>query len=183
MRQSGRMVIVLVVVGMISGLFLAGVYNYTAPLIKENEKKALEEGIYKVLPDASRYTVIAKDGITLYHGLDAQDRVVGYAFEAEGYGYQGVIKIMAGIDPQLHRLTGMEVLQSSETPGLGAEIAHDPFKSQFRGLAVLPNIIFTKDKAMQDNEIEAITGATISTRAVVEILNKEIAKIREIFKK
>jgi electron transport complex protein RnfG len=56
---------------------------------------------------------------------------------------------------------------------------NEPFKKQFRSLSVLPKITFTKNKTTQKNEVQAITGATISTKSVVEILNKEIARIRE----
>lgn len=183
MKNAVRMILVLVIVGAVSGGVLVCVYNYASPLIEKNEKKALEEAIYKILPQAKSYSEITKDGIVLYKGVDEKGNVVGYAFKAKGFGYQGEIEIIAGIDAELKELKGMEVLESTETPGLGAEITNEPFKKQFHGLSVLPNITFTKDKVTQENEIQAITGATISTRAVVEILNKEIARIRAVFNK
>lgn len=175
------MILVLVIVGVISGGALVCVYNYASPLIERNEGKALREAIYKVLPEAKSFHEITKDGIVLYEGLDDKGNVVGYAFKAKGFGYQSEIEIIAAIDADLQELRGMEVLESLETPGLGAEIANEPFKRQFRGLSVLPKIIFTKEKVTQKNEIQAITGATISTQAVIKILNKEIARIREVF--
>lgn len=183
MRNAVRMILVLVVVGLISGGALVCVYNYASPLIESNKAKELEESIYKVLPEAVEYNRIEKDGIVLYEGIDGRDKVIGYAFKAKGVGYQGEIEIIAAIDVKLKELKGMEVLESSETPGLGAEIANEPFKSQFRSLFVLPKITFTKGKVSEKNEIQAITGATISTKAVVEILNKEIARIRTVFNK
>jgi len=178
MKNAVKMILVLVVVGIFSGGVLVAVYNYASPLIEENDATALDEAIYRVLPEAESYKTIEKEGITLYEGLDGEGRVAGYAFKASGFGYQGVIDIIAAADTELKSLKGMEVLESSETPGLGAEITNEPFKKQFRGLSVLPDITFTKDKVTRDNEIQAITGATISTRAVVEILNKEIARVR-----
>lgn len=183
MRSAIKMMLVLVIVGAISGGALVCVYNYASPLIEKNEKKTLREAIYKILPEAKSYNEITKDGITLYEGLDEKGDVAGYAFKAKGFGYQGEIELIAGIDVGLKELKGMEVLESTETPGLGAEIINEPFKKQFHGLSVLPNITFTKDNVTQENEIHAITGATISTRAVVEILNKEIARIRTVFNK
>ena len=182
MKNAVRMISVLVIVGAISGGALVSVYNYASPLIAKNEEKALKEAIYKVLPEAKSFHEITKDGIVLYEGLDDKNKVVGYAFKAKGFGYQGEIEIIAAIDVDLQELKGMEVLESSETPGLGAEIANEPFKKQFRGLSAFPKIMFTKGKVSQKNEIQAITGATISTRAVVEILNKKIARIREAFR-
>ena len=178
MKNAIKMVLVLVVVGLVSGGALVSVYNYANPLIEKNKEKELREAIYKVLPEAVSYNEIEKD--SLYEGIGERGNVIGYAFIAEGNGYQGKIQIIAGIDTKLEKLKGIEVLESSETPGLGAEITNEPFKKQFRGLSVLPGITFTKGKITQNNEIQAITGATISTRSVVEILNKEIARIREV---
>jgi len=181
MKSSIKMMTVLIVVGLVSGGALVGVYNYAGPLIEKNETEALEESIYSVLPGAVGYNIVEKDGLTLYEGADKRGRTVGYAFEAKGFGYQGEIRLMAGVDAALTELLGMEVLKSSETPGLGAEITHEPFKKQFRELSVLPEIIFTKGRAERANEIQAITGATVSTKAVVEILNKEITRVRGAF--
>lgn len=182
MKNAVKMISVLVIVGVFSGGVLVSVYNYASPLIESNEAKALEEAIYKVLPDAKSYNEVTKDTITYFEGVDEKGGVVGYAFKASGFGYQGAIEIIAAVDTELRRLKGMEVLESSETPGLGAEIMNEPFKKQFRGLSVLPGITFTKERITQDNEVQAITGATISTRAVVEILNKEIARVRRAIK-
>ncbi|MBL7071857.1 MAG: RnfABCDGE type electron transport complex subunit G [Candidatus Omnitrophica bacterium] len=179
MNNAVRMILVLIIVGIFSGGVLVSVHNYANPLIADNEDKALKDAVYKVLPDAKNFRKITKNGITLYEGLNKRGEVVGYAFKAGGFGYQGEIEMIAAIDPDLKELKGMEVLGSSETPGLGAEITNEPFKKQFRGLSVLPEITFTKEKATGRNEIQAITGATISTRAVVRILNKEIGRIRE----
>ena len=178
MRNAIRMILVLVVVGLVSGGALVCVYNYANPLIEKNKEKELKEAIYKVLPEAVSYNEIEKD--ILYEGIGKRGRVIGYAFIAEGNGYQGKIRIIAGIGVELKKLKGIEVLESSETPGMGAEIIEEPFKKQFRGLSVLPKITFTKSKVTKTNEIQAITGATISTRSVVEILNKEIARIKEV---
>ena len=177
------MILVLVIVGLVSGVVLVSVYNYASPLIQRNEENALKEAIFKVLPGISDYNELKKDGISLYEGVDREGKVSGYVFIAEGNGYQGPIKIIAALDGDLSRLTGIEILESSETPGLGAEITKEFFKEQFRNLMILPKITFTKGVVSKPNEIQAITGATISTRAVVEILNDEIGKIRDVFGK
>ena len=183
MKNAVKMILVLVGVGLVTGGALVCVYNYAGPPIERNKEKELQENIYKVLPEAVRYNEVEKDGITLYEGVDKNGRVIGYAFKAKGYGYQGEIVLIAAVDAGLKELKGMEVLESLETPGLGAEIANEPFKGQFRGLSVLPGITFTKGSPSKKNEVQAITGATISTKSVVEILNKEIARIRAAFGK
>ena len=101
----------------------------------------------------------------------------------EGNGYQGLIKMVVGVDSQIKTMKGMEVLESQETPGLGAEIAVDPFKAQFSGLPITHQIEYVKnEKPTEPYEIEAITGATISSRAVVNILNKKIEQVRKEIK-
>ena len=180
MNRSVKMIVVLGVVSLLSGASLAFMYKYATPLIYANQKRALEEAIFNVIPNAARYESIERDSETFFEVYDSRNKMLGYAFIAEGNGYQGKIQIIAGIDTKLEKLKGIEVLESSETPGLGAEITNEPFKKQFRGLSALPQITFTKGKVTQNNEIQAITGATISTRSVVGILNKEITRIREV---
>jgi electron transport complex protein RnfG len=177
MKNAFKMILVLVVVGLVSGGALVSVYNYASPLIEKNKEKELKEALDKVLPGAV-YKEIESGRI--YEGRDKRGRLIGYAFIAEGNGYQGKIKIIAGIDTGLKNLKGIEVLESSETPGLGAEIMNEAFKSQFRGLSILPEISFTKGEVSKKNEVQAITGATISTRSVVEILNKEIEYLKGV---
>lgn len=83
------------------------------------------------------------------------------------------------MDSAITKMTGMEVLESQETPGLGAEIAGD-FRKQFSGLSVARDIEYVKNKKPEEPyQIESITGATISSRAVVSMLNKRIEEIRK----
>ena len=90
---------------------------------------------------------------------------------------------MAGIKPNLESISGIEILESQETPGLGQEITKEEFKSQFRSLSALPEITYVKNKKpTRPNEIQAITGATVSSSAVCSILNEKIAKIRKALK-
>ena len=179
MKNSVRMVVVLVAVGLVSGSVLVCVYNYASPIIKDNEEKALKEAIFRVLLEAETYQEITIEGVTVYKCLDRDGDNIGYAFTASGNGYQGKIELMAALDKDLRRMGGIEILESSETPGLGSEIGEPFFKAQFRGLSVMPRITFTKGPLSEDNQIQAITGATISTRAVVEILNRKIEKVRK----
>ena len=111
----------------------------------------------------------------------AENKVAGYAFIAEGNGYQGIIKLIIGVDPKFTEIKGMEVLESQETPGLGAEIAGSKFRKQFENLPITQKIEYVKNqKPTKPNQIEAITGATISSRTVVNILNERIAVVRKV---
>lgn len=183
MNISAHMIIVLTVVCLFSGLSLVYMNQYAEPLIKINAEKATQEAIFKVLPDVKNVETIERGERVIFKGLNEEGELVGYAFVAEGSGYQGIIKIMVGIDSELGKLTGIDILESVETPGLGAKITEDNFKRQFSGVSVLPAIDYVKGKKPENpNEIQAITGATVSSRSVVNILNATIKEVKEIVK-
>ncbi|OGW75102.1 MAG: hypothetical protein A2Z72_05650, partial [Omnitrophica bacterium RBG_13_46_9] len=146
MRKTFQMIFVLTFVGLISGAALAFIYRYANPLIIENQKNETEQAIFKIFPDGKSYNTKTVKGEDLFTVKDKDNASLGYAFLAEGYGYQGTISIMAGIKLDLETLVGIEILESQETPGLGQEITQDKFKSQFKGLKTSPEITYTKDK-------------------------------------
>ncbi|HJN02651.1 MAG TPA: FMN-binding protein [Nitrospinota bacterium] len=178
-----KMLVVLTTIGLVSGGSLAGVYKKSFPLIEKHRLEALKKAIFDVLPEAKSYKELEKDGLKAYQGLDDKNNPVGIAFEAEGNGFQAKIVMMVGIDNQFKKLKGMKVLYQIETPGLGNKIEFDDFRNQFKGLSVKPQIGYVKNKKPdKPNEIQAITAATISSVAVVKILNKEIKKMSGTYK-
>ncbi len=181
---AAKMVIVLTAVGVISGWTLAVVYKRAAPKIEQQRLKTLKEAIFTVLPQAKDYRREEKDGLVIYRGLDGEGKPVGMAFEVEGPGFQAKIYLMIGLDNRLEKLLGMQVLDSVETPGLGGNITNPEFKDQFRGLTIKPKITYIKNRnpAMpkKPGEIDAITGATISSKAVVDMINTGIAKVLKV---
>ncbi|EGV52918.1 FMN-binding protein [endosymbiont of Riftia pachyptila] len=96
----------------------------------------------------------------------------------EGPGFQDTIKLLYGYLPEQRKIVGMEILDSRETPGLGDKIFKDKdFVANFDGLAVDPQIkAVKKGSKSAPYEIDAITGATISSKAVVRIINGAHAK-------
>lgn len=173
-----NMISALVIVGMISGYALVYVYKYATPKIEENIEKETKKAISSIFPG----TVTIEEDKDMFKAIDAKGKISGYAFLAEGNGYQGKIKLIAGMDKAMKKLAGFEVLESQETPGLGAEIGKEDFTEQFRGLPLKKKIEYVKNqKPTKDNQIEAITGATISSRAVVNMLNKKIDEIKKRF--
>ncbi|MFQ5867318.1 MAG: RnfABCDGE type electron transport complex subunit G [bacterium] len=186
MSPATKMVIVLTVVGAVSGGTLVKVYKRVAPLIEQQRLKRLKEAIFTVLPEAKDYRVEERNGLVIYRGLDGEGNLVGTALEVEGPGFQGKIELMLGLDSQMEKLLGIEVLESVETPGLGGKITTQEFKEQFKGLAVTPKITYIRNRnpatPKKPGEIDAITGATISSAAVVDMLNKEIAMVSEALK-
>jgi electron transport complex protein RnfG len=174
------------VAGLCSGLTLAGVFLITLPMIERNRAEAIERAIYKVLPGASsRVAFVVRDGNltrfeeagipkeeAVFAGFDESGAPLGFAIPAQGPGFQDTIKLLYGYDPKRRRVVGMEVLESKETPGLGDKIFKDmEFVGAFRDLAVEPEVVVTKKGSTRDNEVDAISGATISSQAVVRIIN------------
>lgn len=178
-----KMLVVLTAIGLISGGSLAGVYKAASPLIEKNRIEELKKAIFEVLPEAKSYKELENNGLLVYQGLDDDNKPVGIAFEAEGSGFQAKIKMMVGIDNEFDKLKGMKVLYQIETPGLGNKIEFDSFRDQFKGLSVHPEIGYVKNrKPDKPNDIQAITAATISSVAVVKIINKEIKRVSKAFK-
>jgi electron transport complex protein RnfG len=174
--------------GMCSGLVLVGVYLATKPTIDRNRAEALQAAIFEVLPGAeSRKAFVlegsklkelpegaeAPKGETVYAGYDKSGAMIGFAIPAEGPGFADIIEMIYGVDPKKRKVVGMKVLKDLETPGLGDKIRKDDkFVGAFKDLPVDPKIVAVKGGKSSPNEIDAITGATISSDAVVSIINK-----------
>lgn len=172
-----KMIAALVAVGVLSALVLSMVYSYSIPRIRENTERALYEGIKNIFPEASDIEKTGHDGV--FKVMNSQAEFLGYAFTAEGNGYQGLIKVIGGVDPAIQEMKGLEILESQETPGLGAEIAGD-FKQQFSGLKVSTGIVYVRNiEPEKDGEVQAITGATISSRAVVNMLDDRLKEMKK----
>jgi electron transport complex protein RnfG len=192
-REAARMLSTLGIAGFCSGLALVGVYLVTAPRIAQNRAEALEAAIFQVLPGAkSREALSLRGGElapvetpgagaaaedTVYAGYDEAGTRIGFAIPAEGPGFQDTIKLIYGYDPDRGRIVGMQVLESRETPGLGDKIIKDEaFVENFRDLAVAPKVVVVKRGRTSDNQVDAISGATISSNAVVKIINEANAR-------
>ncbi len=183
MKKSHHMILALSLVGILSSGALVGIYRYTQPMIRANQQKALEEAIFQVLPEAKSFKTVIKDEKNIYQGIGSSGEVVGYAFVGEGPGYQGIIKVMIGVDPDFGKTFAIEVLESVETPGLGQKITTSSFRQQFEGLDITPSVELVKKEPTTSNQVQAITGATISSQAVVDIVNSATAQVKELLGK
>lgn len=171
---------VLMGIGFFSAFFLSLMADYAYPLIEKNREARLRKSIYTVLPETKTYHLVNNEN-NIYKGLNKDSIGTGYAFVAEGGGYQGIIKIMIGIDILKKKISGLKILENVETPGLGSKISSDKFQNQFIGKLLNKPIEYILNKNPQAPfEIQAITGATISTRAVVNIVNKRIQEVKSI---
>ena len=187
---SARLVATLGFAGLLSGLIIVSVFEATLPTITAHKAQALREAVFKVLPGtADMRRLVFRDGRlivkeneekdeeALFGGYDAQGRLLGYAIPGAGPGFQDTIRLIYGYLPAERMVVGMEVLESRETPGLGDKIYKDAaFVADFRTLVVDPKIVTVKKGTKSaPNQVNAITGATISSKAIVRIINESNA--------
>ncbi len=185
--SSMRLVLTLALAGLFSGVAIIGIYEATLPTITINKARELREAVFKVVPGVAQMqklvvkdgklvptTAIEKDEQPVYAGYDAEGGFVGYAIPGAGPGFQDTIAVLYGYKPDQKMVVGMEVLESRETPGLGDKIYKDAeFVANFDALSVEPEIIpVKKGKKAAPNEVDIITGASISAKAVVRIINE-----------
>ena len=154
MSLSTRMILVLTLITVLSGGILAGWDLVTKPKIAFHRLEALKTAIGDVLPAHDTYTSEETEFGTLYIATrDSSDDPIGFAFMAVGSGFQGELRIMVGLTPDMTQLTGIKVLEQIETPGLGTKIVVDPsnkqdpywFPAQFVGIHVSPEIVAIKN--------------------------------------
>ena len=189
---SLRMVGVMGSVGLLASAILVTTFQVTAPFIEANRRAYLESAILDVIPNAVSFrsfestdgtVVAATEPSGLFAGFDSTGSLAGIAIESQGQGYADVIRLLYGYSPACECIVGMKVLESKETPGLGDKIEKDAtFQSNFdalqattdeAGTSLLQAIEMVKQGAKSNPwEIEAITGATVSSRAVTRIISE-----------
>lgn len=190
--------ITLFVITLIAGLALGFIYELTKGPIADAEAKTKQKAYQSVYADAKEFVeddaIKAKvddsekflkdnelSGAEITEVLIAKNdsgEAIGYVISylaTEGYG--GDISISMGMTNE-GEITGLEVLSASETAGLGAKCKESAFKDQFKGINA-DSIEYTKDGATQDNQIDAISGATITTKAVTKGVNAAIAFLKQ----
>lgn len=184
-------------VGILCALLIVFTFQATLSTIKENRAEALERAVFNVLPGAQTkqtfklttdntfepFTGEARGEKLVYAGYNAQNQLVGIALEAQGQGFQDAIRIIYGYSQEKQAVVGFQVLETKETPGLGDKIEKDPaFLSNFEALDVSlaennsalknPVEFVKKGNKEQPWQVEGITGATVSSKAIAKILDQ-----------
>jgi electron transport complex protein RnfG len=201
LASSKKMLFAMVGIGIISALLIVTTYELTLPRVQRLKAEALEKAIFKVLPGTVNTQAFGvskqrelfkmqeddKPETTIYAGYDKNDRITGYAIEASGQGYADIIRILYGYSPDKEVLIGFQVLESKETPGLGDKIEKEPhFVNNFKALDVslsnkgeIKNKVITVKQGEKQSpwEIDGITGATISSRAIGNIIGTSTTEL------
>lgn len=192
MNKMIKNALILMVITMVAGLGLGMVYEITKAPIAVAQEKAKQEAYKSVLADATEFTayadfdeaaaadILEEAGLTedivneVVEAKDASGEVIGYVVTVtskEGYG--GDIRISTGIDAT-GMVKGVSILSISETAGLGMQAAESKFTDQFKEKQV-EKFAYTKSGASADNEIDALSGATITTKAFTNDVNAALA--------
>lgn len=174
MNQYAKMIVVLMIISMASGAVLAFSYEATNPKIQEQARQKLEQSVLTVIPGATKMEEVQKEDMTIYIGLDEQGNKKGISFTAIGSGFNGSIEIMVGYNPVEGELLGVQILSMSETPGLGARIKEEAFTDQFKGKPV-------QDKFAPKEDVQAVSGATISSTAVANAIKTSLDEVVKIY--
>jgi len=180
MKTVLHMIATLTLIGILSGGLLSQVSNWAAPHIERHMQEAIRRAIETVQPDGVRSEKVATDRLELYRVFDREDKPAGYAMSVTGNGFTDKITLMVGVSEDLESITGIEILRQTDTPGLGAKIVEPEFKDKFKDLRAVPQIVCTKSDKPGPNEIQAITAATITSQAVVDIVNVHMDILKEV---
>jgi electron transport complex protein RnfG len=201
---SGRMIATMVLVASICGVLIVGAFEGTADAITENKRIMVERAVFKVLPGAAsvrEYAATAtgvqllaagaalpQGGVKFYAAYDKDGALKGIAAEAAGKGYADTVRVLYGYDAERQVIIGIGLVFSRETPGIGDKIVTDQaFLQNFVALDVrlneemsaLANAVKVVKHGSKQNawEIDAIAGATVTSKAVGRGINDSAQKL------
>jgi len=179
------MVMVLTSVGLLSGGFLTTVGLLTRERIALNKQMEIERAIIQVVPgtQASQRMHEEKD-LIVYGCLDKERILLGYAIQATGVGFQDKITFMLGTNSILTEINSLTILDQKETPGLGAKVTDkESFLKYWENKDCTRPLSLRKPavspEKLATSEINTITGATISSEAVLNTVNSSLEKVRK----
>lgn len=185
-----KLISVLTLISMLSGLFVVMSYEITAPMIRQNKQVALEKAVFSVINNCHRksnfwirenlvleLSAAESDKANIFVGYNKKGEVLAWALKGSARGYQDKVEILFAYDPFEEKIRGFKVLQSTETPGLGDKVETDvEFLKNFTALDAalnkngdaLLNPIETVKKGKKEFawQIDGISGATVTSRAI-----------------
>jgi electron transport complex protein RnfG len=204
MTPGSRMIATMVLVAGFCGVLIVGAFESTQGAIAENKRITLERAVFKVLPGAAsvrEYAATAsgiqllasgaampEGGVKFYAAYDQAGALKGIAAEAAAKGYADTVRVLYGYDAQCQCVVGIGVVSMRETPGIGDKVITDlAFLKNFEALDVRVNAEMTalanavkvvKHGARQNAwEIDAIAGATVTSKAVGRGINESAQKL------
>lgn len=198
MKKILKDTLALAIITIASGILLGGVYIITKePIEKQNEKTKIAaynsvfsdlstyelyddlDSLQTAVKDAGYSGVIVDEVVYAFNSSKENIGVIITVTDRDGYG--GNIKMTVGIDME-GTITGLEILEISETAGLGMKAADKEFRNQYVGINA-DEVVYTKNGKTEANEIDAISSATITTAAVTDGVNGAITVYKELLRR
>ena len=190
---SWRLLALMTAAGGLAGLLIVTAYQMTLPRIEHHKAEVVREAVQEVLGGARTFDTLylyngtlakrlpagtsSKGLETIYLGRDAEGKRVGFAVSGTQNGFQDPVTVMFGYDAPARKLIAMKVISNKETPGLGDKIVSDTsFVNGFVGVSAPVNGVKRERGKATGSDVQMITGATISSRAVIRIINDAIAR-------
>lgn len=171
MKEILRYGLILALICMVASGLLAGVNYFTQALIIAQAQKEQDASLKEILPQGQYFEPVKSgEDIIYYKAHNKEGKLVGFAFKAQVKGYSSLIETMVGMT-QAGAITAIKILSQNETPGLGSRITESSFISRFTNKSI-PAL----------SEVQAISGATISSRAVIDSVKKKATEIQELIK-
>ena len=158
----------------ISGAIIAATYFVTAPVAVKTAAGIKTDAMKSLVVGAQKFTPIKNK--TEWYSAEKDGKVVAYVVPASSKGYGGQISMLVSVTPQ-GKIIDFTILESKETPGLGDNASKDPFRNQFKGKKV-SDLVVVKDKTKVNN-IQAMTGATISSKAVTKGIKEAVQQVSQ----
>jgi len=170
------------------GLILAATEAALRPTIEQNKIEKLNRKMSQLLTDAEEFELVGKvtveslrgkeEELKIYKGVSPAG-ICGYAFRAKGPGFADVIELVVAVDAEFEKMKGYAILSSNETPGFGNGISESYYIDQFKGAPTNElELVKSGNQSRIDEQIVAISGATISSRAVVNIINNTLTQVK-----
>jgi electron transport complex protein RnfG len=189
MSEGVKMSIKLFIITAVAALALGITHAVTEEPIRLQNEQASMEARKAVLPDAqeflpvdiSEYRDEYPNVIEVYQGKSGDD-TVGYVFKVVSKGYGDDVELFVGIDAKEDRVENVSIISHNETPGLGAKAAEPAFLSQYTGKSADSPLAVVRGNPTQDTQVEAITGATITSKAVTQGVNSAVEFYSQVLK-
>lgn len=181
----------LLVTSFLFGLLIAVADAAWSAKIEQNKAEKLRGLMAGLISDANSFEVAIKEAnlpgdkgqirkTDIYKAIDAQGNCAGFIFIAAGAGFADKIELVIAVDANCGKFLGFQVLSANETPGFGDRIKDAGFSNQFKGAPAWGlALIKIGDTGKIDNEIVAISGATVTSTAVINIFNKSVVSVKE----
>ncbi|MGG7177824.1 RnfABCDGE type electron transport complex subunit G [Clostridium paraputrificum] len=184
MKENLKLGAILLLITSIAGFLLGFANDATREAIIENSRISKED-LKLILPAASSIKeskVEGNESITeVYEALNDGNESVGHVFKITTKGFHGPVDLVIAISKD-DKVSGMKVLSHSETPGLGAKITEPKFGSQIKDLPIEEDIEIVKVAPSKDNQVEGVSGASVSSKAVGTAINDVIRFYKENIK-